>query len=104
VYNECICPTSFFLGDAPPDNLQIMATVGNRVSRVLPYQDHRAAQLYGTDCGSYSVRVEPALSDLLFLESVDGTYTDRIRLGPATESQVGIYNVQMIVEQDVAAG
>ena len=104
IFNECVCPTSAFLADAPPEDLQITAKVGSITARDIPFQNNRVSNQWGQDCGSYSVRLEPELPDLLLLQSVGRVYTDRIRLGPASQSQVGVYNVKMIIEQNLEAG
>ena len=60
--------------------------------------------LYKTNCGKYSLRLNPPMTGLLILSSVGGAYTDRITLGPASHDQVGQYNVELIVEQLSANG
>lgn len=35
IYNECICPTAFFLEDSPPSDMAIKAVVGTTQTQVL---------------------------------------------------------------------
>ena len=60
VYNSCICPESYFVGEAPAD-MTIEAVVGAPVTQNLPYQYNWIESLYNQNCGSYSISMAPEL-------------------------------------------
>ena len=103
IFNECSCPTSSFLKEAPPSSMTIEAVVGAPVTQVLGFQQDLANKLYGTDCGTYSVRLTPSLP-FLTTSSVGGKFTDRMVLGAANLKSVGVYSVTMWIEQIAAIG
>lgn len=76
IYNECACPSSEFLQDAPPADMEIMAVADTPVQQALADQLDTVRKNFGTDCGTYSVRLSPSLPSLLTLSSVGGVYTD----------------------------
>ena len=38
IYNACVCPSSYFLGNAPPPDLSTVATVGQSQKHAIPFQ------------------------------------------------------------------
>lgn len=81
----------------------IEAVVGSPVTQVLAFQQDKSNKLYGTDCGSYSVRLSPAIP-LLTTFSQGSKYIDRMVLGGASLSSIGVYSVTMFVEQIASKG
>ena len=58
-------------------------------------QADRINQLYGQNCGGYSLRLEPALPFLTMPSD------ELISLNPTTNDHVGVYPVKLIVENPV---
>ena len=56
-------------------------------------------QLYGQDCGSYSLRLEPELPGVATLvKSEESPFTDSLVLGPVAARDAGTYQVSLVVE------
>ena len=64
VYNSCNCPATTFMMNSPPVDMTVKAVSGAPVSQALLYQDNYIENIYGQDCGKYSIRFEPPLSIL----------------------------------------
>lgn len=116
IYNTCSCNGSFFLG--PPRNqlgepFADMETVYSRpVSQEFGYIENLAWLAFGSDCGNYVVKLEPALPFFEFVKEGDASGSavldpfnreifHKAVLNPSSEADIGRYEVKMIVYQDL---
>ena len=96
IINSCMCPLSYFIPQSDLVPLDIIAVLNTtpKTQPVDPQVDY-INQLYSQDCGGYQLRLDPILTFLTILTE------NTIALGPATNADIGIYQVEMFVENIV---
>ena len=59
IMNGCNCPATTFVGDGQPEAMEVYAVSSPKQTKALAYQNNYIELVYGQNCGSYTLRVEP---------------------------------------------
>ena len=77
--------------------MAITAVIGADETQAIEEQLDTIGELWGQDCGGYSLRLDPSLA-FLSISSLGGSYPDLMTIVAPTSAEIGVYSVQLIVE------
>ena len=104
IYNTCACEMSSYRGDSEPSDMRIEAVTDAAKIQELGYQKDTVGFYHGQSCGSYSIRLEPALAFLAISSRLGSDrwprgypYPDTMTLDRTGLDDVGVYQIKMTV-------